>query len=648
MDFRRNFFARNFDFRLKFWANFFYQVDCNKFFSEHLTVKTSPHLVNISSDPSLSGILIYLIPNGETLVGNSEDCQIKMEGNLIQSQHCRIKRDENGISIDPIGGETFVNGQLIKTPARLESGDRVVLSGTHYFAFNSGTEPGSKVNFDQAKSELLEAQRVEMERNYRQLVEKEKAEMQSEIERIKKGYAVDPIETDDVCPMDQSLLFFIEKISENLDQSDQSDVAFDTTHFDLNILIKEANQVAANGGCDDRIRFEPSMTKGMTLVKVTRDNQWVSFLPVEKFTQQLEEMKVTLVDDPDESLTTFILRSNDWEVIDHPADRSADKSSEKIRVRQRRMSKRVSLLAMRSGLDASMLEPPVEESLPAGLIQNSNILTLSSEERNKGDVVYQMLRTLEQLFGRLTQYDQTDADCITHFVLQLRYAAQFGFEDERYNSTELRLKIKKIRHNQSQIQDLIAKLFGGLDPEVAEDYLTHARQKILDMTKTMGAVVTLGTRELPSDCLSNNRLTKAFNQGQRSATEGHLFSILDKTAKLTQIELNEMVNDRAKIDQVENAVKTLVEEVSMAQNVLQEHSGPGLAGKRGLVGSLSPMVDAVAKVKQSSNVKERTASYRELKSACRNARMSVNTFESSVLTAGHRYETFFFRKFQNF
>ena len=164
----------------------------------------------------------------------------------------------------------------------------------------------------------------------------------------------------------------------------------------------------------------------------------------------------------------------------------------------------------------------------------------------------------------------------------------------------------------------------------------------MDIVKTMGAVVTLGTRELPSDCLSNLQLTKAFNQGQKSATEGHLYSILDKTSKLPEIELNDLINDRAKIGQVENAVKSLVEEVSMAQSVLQEHSGPGLAGKRGLVGSLSPMVDAVAKVKQSSNRKEQTASYRELKSACRNARMSVNTLESSVLSAVHRY---FFCKF---
>ena len=117
------------------------------------------------------------------------------------------------------------------------------------------------------------------------------------------------------------------------------------------------------------------------------------------------------------------------------------------------------------------------------MISFSNILTLSGEERNNGDVVYQMLRTLEQLFGRLTEYDQTDTDCITHFVLKLRYAAQFGFEDERYNSTELRLKINKIRRNQSIIQDLITKLFDReLDPDLAEDYLTHARQKILDMT----------------------------------------------------------------------------------------------------------------------------------------------------------------------
>lgn len=186
------------------------------------------------------------------------------------------------------------------------------------------------------------------------------------------------------------------------------------------------------------------------------------------------------------------------------------------------------------------------------------------------------------------------------------------------------------------MQSFVAKLFGEQDEELLADFSKHARMKILDITKAIGAVVTLGVYDydLASESLQLGKLTKAFNQGSKSATDNHLKAILEKTDKLQSIEFNSV--DRNKIEMLEDAVKSFVTEVSMVQQSLTEHNSAGLASRKGLVGSLSPMVDAVANVKQSTQPKQVVTSFRELKNACRTARSSVNTFESSMLSGVHR------------
>ena len=407
-------------------------------------MKTSPHLINISSDPSLSGVLLYLIPQGEIIIGNEAESHIKLAGNLIHPRHCSLSRELVGISsvikINPISGETYLNGDRIEKEHVLKSGDRLVFGGTHYFAFRSGCDNESNLNFDEAKNELLESQRAEMERNYREMLEKNRAEMQSEIHQIKREFQTAQIDfdidTDDVKPADASLLQVIQKISQDLDGTDE-EVIVDWSHFELNQLIKEANQIAANDVSENHVRFEVSASKVGTLVKVVRDNQWATFLSVEHFKQQVGEMKMMVQDDADESITTFILRGNDnWELIT-PNVNDTD-NTDKIRSR-RRLSKRISQLAMRSGLDASVLDPPIEESSSTSV--HRRLLMIDMEERPKSDSIYQSLRALELLYKQLDDYTPTNADVITHHVLLLRYAMQFGYEGDGYNIQELRSKV---------------------------------------------------------------------------------------------------------------------------------------------------------------------------------------------------------------
>ena len=82
----------------------------------------------------------------------------------------------------------------------------------------------------------------------------------------------------------------------------------------------------------------------------------------------------------------------------------------------------------------------------------------------------------------------------------------------------------------------------------------------------------------------------------------HLKTLIKKAKGLKNIEVALDV-DPVRITQMEDAAKTLVDEVSVAQASLTEHNSAGLASNKGLVGALSPMVEAVARVKKSTTNK---------------------------------------------
>jgi hypothetical protein len=115
-----------------------------------------------------------------------------------------------------------------------------------------------------------------------------------------------------------------------------------------------------------------------------------------------------------------------------------------------------------------------------------------------------------------------------------------------------------------------------------------------------------------------------------SATNNQLKVLLEKTQNWQGGE-NFAEPENAKIDLVESALRSFVAEVSLAQNSLIETQA-GLAENKVLVSSLSPMVDAVSKVKLSKDKKQVAFSVRELKKACRVARNNFTTFESSFLS----------------
>uniref|UniRef100_A0A4W5ME07 Kinesin-like protein KIF14 n=1 Tax=Hucho hucho TaxID=62062 RepID=A0A4W5ME07_9TELE len=158
-----------------------------------------PNLVNLNEDPQLSEMLLYMIKEGQTKVGQhkSESAHdIQLSGALIADRHCVVSNVNGEVSITPMeNAKTFVNGNLVSDTTVLRHGDRVILGGDHYFRFNHPAEvqSGKRVScwtgagdgqkdFEFAKNELLSAQRAQLEAEIEEARLKAKEEMMQGIQ----------------------------------------------------------------------------------------------------------------------------------------------------------------------------------------------------------------------------------------------------------------------------------------------------------------------------------------------------------------------------------------------------------------------------------------------------------------------------------
>ncbi|XP_046893111.1 kinesin-like protein KIF14 [Hypomesus transpacificus] len=162
-----------------------------------------PNLVNLNEDPQLSEMLLYMIKEGQTKVGQHKAQSahdIHLTGALIADHHCVISNVSETVSVTPMeNAKTFVNGTLISELTVLHHGDRVILGGHHYFRFNhpaevqsgkrvscwTGSGDGQK-DFEFAKNELLSAQRAQLEVEIEEARLKAKEEMMQGIQMAKE------------------------------------------------------------------------------------------------------------------------------------------------------------------------------------------------------------------------------------------------------------------------------------------------------------------------------------------------------------------------------------------------------------------------------------------------------------------------------
>lgn len=121
-----------------------------------------PRLVNMNSDPSLEGCLVYYLPLGETRIGaDQQQCDVCLAGLDVADQVCEIRNDENEkLEVVPSPqGLVRVNGiQVAEEGQELESGDRLAIGRAHIFRVvipqNSSAEQDEEEDFETAMKEL--------------------------------------------------------------------------------------------------------------------------------------------------------------------------------------------------------------------------------------------------------------------------------------------------------------------------------------------------------------------------------------------------------------------------------------------------------------------------------------------------------------
>jgi len=103
-----------------------------------------PHLIGLDEDILSTGITLYQLREGSTVIGSleSEECpHIVLKGPSILPQHCIIKLDGGVSWLHPSPGALcLVNASPVDAPVRLYQGCVIVLGKTNMFRYNDPLE----------------------------------------------------------------------------------------------------------------------------------------------------------------------------------------------------------------------------------------------------------------------------------------------------------------------------------------------------------------------------------------------------------------------------------------------------------------------------------------------------------------------------
>ncbi|XP_077998394.1 kinesin-like protein KIF28 [Glandiceps talaboti] len=132
-------------------------------------MKITPHLWNLNEDPSLTGVIVHFIPQGETRVGNNKanpTPEILLNGLSILQEHCIIINDRSIVQIKPCSkAKITLNGKLLTEEKKLHHNDRVLIGSNHLYvlhhpqdlAMNMETgKTDEKVTYEKAQEEITE------------------------------------------------------------------------------------------------------------------------------------------------------------------------------------------------------------------------------------------------------------------------------------------------------------------------------------------------------------------------------------------------------------------------------------------------------------------------------------------------------------
>jgi pSer/pThr/pTyr-binding forkhead associated (FHA) protein len=92
--------------------------------------------MNVSEDPTLLGMLLYDLKEGETKIGtkDADENHVKLNVLGIMTRHCAMYNEGGNISIEPNpDAKVFVNGALVTKRTKLKHLDRITLGHSNNF-----------------------------------------------------------------------------------------------------------------------------------------------------------------------------------------------------------------------------------------------------------------------------------------------------------------------------------------------------------------------------------------------------------------------------------------------------------------------------------------------------------------------------------
>ncbi|XP_043485781.1 kinesin-like protein Klp98A isoform X4 [Polistes fuscatus] len=102
-----------------------------------------PHLVGIDDDLLSTGVTLYHLKEGKTLVGTEEAAttqDIVLTGPDVEPEHCVVELDNGVATLHPLSPHCWINTAQVDKPTRLSQGCIILLGRNNMFRYNDPAE----------------------------------------------------------------------------------------------------------------------------------------------------------------------------------------------------------------------------------------------------------------------------------------------------------------------------------------------------------------------------------------------------------------------------------------------------------------------------------------------------------------------------
>uniref|UniRef100_A0A8D1EYV1 Kinesin family member 14 n=1 Tax=Sus scrofa TaxID=9823 RepID=A0A8D1EYV1_PIG len=371
-----------------------------------------PNLVNLSEDPQLSEILLYVIKEGATTVGKDKPDSrhdIRLSGVLIAEHHCTINNCDGTVTVTPAGeAKTYVNGKLISQP-------------TAELKEESQRKKMQEINNQKANHKIEELEKAKQRFEQEIYVNKKRLEMEAlatkqalEDHRIRHAKILEALEIEK-----QRIAKEVQLLQQNQSNRDKTlTIQPNWSCMKLSLMIQEANAISnklKKNYVFGRHEVGDKGSSSDTYIQVRNLQLGISTVwSLEKFESKLAAMKELYESHGDNRTDdAFCDPEDEWEpdITNVPASSFSRRRSRSL-MKNRRVSGCLQGLEARSAQDLRC-------SHPAGVLGNSSHVSPASAESFLPGVCKELIGSSLELLGQSYDEENTMADSLIRNFLKI-------------------------------------------------------------------------------------------------------------------------------------------------------------------------------------------------------------------------------------